>query len=75
MTGPKPRPVRVTIDLDRCVGVGMCLQHAPHAFMSDPGGQSMLRPDAEWTIEELVEAADSCPMSAITLDFGAESAG
>ena len=55
------------VDHDLCAGVAMCLTVAPGAFALDDTGQSVFRPDGVWTEEELDEAADSCPMLAITV--------
>lgn len=59
--------LRAEVDHDLCAGVAMCLQVAPGAFALDEEGQSLFRPSGPWTETELEEAADSCPMTAITL--------
>jgi ferredoxin len=46
------------------------MQHAPGAFDFDDEGLSVFRPDGEWTDEEVEEAADGCPTSAIRLSRG-----
>lgn len=58
---------RAQVSHDRCVGVAMCLQVAPAAFKLNAEGLSEFRPDAEADEDLLHEAADACPMSAITV--------
>lgn len=53
---------------DKCVGVGICAQLLPTAFTLNAVGLSEFQPDGNATREELSEAVDACPMSAITLD-------
>ena len=43
----------------------MCTQLAPGGFRLNDDGQSEFQPEGEWEVEELYEAADGCPMSAI----------
>lgn len=64
----RERPlVRVEVNHDLCVGVGMCSQFAPAAFKLNAAGQAEFHPESEWTVDALREAADACPMSAITV--------
>jgi ferredoxin len=71
MAGSK-KAYRATVSHDLCVGVGMCMQHAPGAFGFDDEGLSVFRPAGEWSDEQLHEAADACPTSAIMLSRTAE---
>jgi ferredoxin len=57
---------RAVVDYDRCAGVTMCLQAAPGAFALNGDGQSEFQA-GDWDGSELAEAADECPMSAITV--------
>lgn len=59
--------LRAEVSEDLCVGVGMCTHVAPGAFKRNPEGQSEFREEGEWTAEALREAAESCPMAAITI--------
>lgn len=68
------RTYNATVSHDLCVGVGMCLQHAPGAFQFDDEGLSVFRPDGEWADDEVEEAASDCPMSAISLRRTADAA-
>jgi ferredoxin len=58
-------PIRVEVSHDECMGVSMCTQVAPRAFRLDENGQSVYQGEGTATLEELHEAAASCPMSAI----------
>jgi ferredoxin len=59
--------VRALVDHELCLGVGMCRVHAPNAFRFNDERLSVFDPTGEWTEDELREAADACPMSAISL--------
>jgi ferredoxin len=58
--------VRAVVDHDRCAGVAMCTQTAPGAFVLDDDGLSEYR-DGPWAEADLADAADACPMAAITI--------
>jgi ferredoxin len=66
-----PKTYSATVSHDLCVGIAMCMQHAPGAFDFDDEGLSVFQPDGEWTDEE---AADGCPTSAIRLGRGGPDA-
>lgn len=66
MNEPKPKRLRAEISLDLCVGSAMCLALAPGAFRLDAEGLAVFD-DGEWDPAQLQEAADGCPMQAITL--------
>ncbi|MEV5377605.1 ferredoxin [Streptosporangium nondiastaticum] len=57
----------VRVDRGLCVGSGMCAGSAPGAFALDAGHRS--RPLAEETdpSEEVLAAAETCPVEAITI--------
>ena len=59
--------IRAEVSHDRCVGVGMCVQVAAAAFRLNPAGLSEFQPHGNWTREAVEDAADACPMSAITI--------
>lgn len=67
MTNARDRDVAATVSHDRCVGVSMCTQIAPGAFKLTAAGQAEFDPRGDWTVDALHEAADSCPMSAISI--------
>ncbi|WP_328889252.1 ferredoxin [Streptomyces sp. NBC_00316] len=57
----------VEVDRSVCIGSGMCVNHAPDGFRLDTARQS--RPAAAETDanEEVLAAAEGCPVEAITL--------
>jgi ferredoxin len=57
---------RAVVDHDLCAGVAMCTQAAPGAFALNDDGLSEYQ-DGPWPETDLAEAADACPMAAITL--------
>jgi ferredoxin len=65
MTEPLRHEITATVSHDRCVGVGMCVLSCPGGFDFDDVGLSVFHPDGNWTATEVLEAADSCPTSAI----------
>ena len=61
------RPVRITVDHDRCVGNAICETVAPKVFVLNDNRQSeVAHPDGD-TFESILEAAENCPVSAITV--------
>jgi ferredoxin len=57
---------RAVVDHDRCAGVTMCVQTAPGAFAVNDDGQSEYQP-GDWAEQHLTDAAEACPMAAITV--------
>jgi ferredoxin len=57
---------RAVVDHDLCAGVALCTQTAPGAFALNDDGLSEYQ-DGPWAETDLAEAADACPMAAITL--------
>ena len=63
--------VRISVDHDRCVGSQLCIQFAPDVFALDENGQSIaFNPDGD-TAAQILEAAEQCPMEAITVEDSA----
>jgi ferredoxin len=60
---------RAVVDHDRCAGVTMCVQAAPGAFELNDDGQSEFQA-GDRAVQDLIRAARSCPMSAITVLAG-----
>ncbi|MDX2596022.1 MULTISPECIES: ferredoxin [Streptomyces] len=57
----------VEVDRSVCIGSAQCLHHAPDGFRLDTARQShAVEPDAD-AGEQLLAAAESCPVEAITL--------
>ena len=62
------RKVRVRVDHNLCVGNAMCETFAPHVFrLNDDRQSEAVDPDGD-SIEQILEAAESCPMSAILVE-------
>ncbi|QGK69220.1 ferredoxin [Allosaccharopolyspora coralli] len=56
----------VEVDQDTCVGSGMCNAAAPELFLLEGSTSVALRPTAE-PAEDVRDAAESCPVEAITI--------
>ena len=63
-----PKPY-AKVDPARCMGVSMCVFAAPAAFKLNADGQSEFQGAGTASAEELQDAADSCPMAAITIEW------
>ncbi len=60
--------LRITVDHDVCVGNAMCEQYAPNVFGLNDERQSYVKDSAGDTAEQALEAAENCPVSAITVE-------
>ncbi len=61
------RKLRVSVDHNVCVGNSMCETLAPKVFVLNDDRQSeAVNPDGD-TEENILEAAENCPVSAITV--------
>ncbi|CAL9435334.1 ferredoxin [Streptomyces albus] len=57
----------IEVDRDLCIGSGMCVGGAPQEFRLDAARQSHpVTPDREPS-EEVLAAAEGCPVEAITI--------
>ncbi|CAL9435237.1 MULTISPECIES: ferredoxin [Streptomyces] len=57
----------VEVDRSLCIGSAQCVHHAPGAFRLDTARQSHpVAPDAD-AGEQVLQAAESCPVEAITI--------
>ena len=56
------------VDHDRCMGVAQCIRVAGSAFELNAAGQSVFLGAGRATRAQLQDAADACPMTAITLE-------
>jgi ferredoxin len=57
----------VEVDRSVCIGSAQCLHHAPDGFRLDSARQSHpVRPDTD-AAEQLLQAAESCPVEAIVI--------
>ena len=62
------RKVRVRVDQNLCVGNAMCETFAPNVFkLNDDRQSEAVDPDGD-SVEQILEAAESCPMSAILVE-------
>jgi ferredoxin len=62
------RALRVWVDHRRCVGNSMCEALAPAVFRLNPNRQSEAFNPAGDSEEKVLEAAESCPVSAIFVE-------
>ena len=62
-----PRKLRVSVDLDICVGNAMCETYAPKVFVLNDDRQSTVADPNADTEENIMEATQDCPVSAITV--------
>lgn len=62
------RKLRISIDHDVCVGNAMCTTIAPDVFQLNAERQSEAVNPAGGTEEQVMEAAENCPVSAITVE-------
>jgi ferredoxin len=61
--------LRVVVDPDKCADHGQCVFAAPEVFQLDDNGKLVYEPLPDESLRDLVdEAADVCPMQAITIE-------
>ncbi|HSA51349.1 MAG TPA: ferredoxin [Yinghuangia sp.] len=58
---------RVEVDRSVCIGSGMCVGGAPGDFTLDGGRQSHPVREITDSSEAIMDAAESCPVEAITI--------
>ena len=61
------RKISVSVNHDLCVGNAMCVTIATKAFVLNDDRQSTPADPASDTEELIIEAAENCPVSAITV--------
>ncbi len=62
-----PRKLKITVDTNVCVGNATCEIYASNTFALNEDRQSMVKnPDGD-PEEKVLEAAENCPVSAITV--------
>lgn len=60
--------IHVEVDRDLCIGSGDCVDSAPAVFeLDDEGKAIVLDPDGA-PVEEVVDAARNCPVTAIFVE-------
>ncbi|GHE97842.1 hypothetical protein GCM10018785_72770 [Streptomyces longispororuber] len=57
----------VEVDRSVCIGSGMCVGTAPDGFVLDSARQSHPKEPETDAAEAVLEAAESCPVEAITI--------
>ena len=62
------RKLRVWVDHNACVGNAMCVTIATQAFKLNENRQSEAVDPVADTPEAILEAAENCPVSAITVE-------
>jgi ferredoxin len=62
--------LKVAVDRDTCIGNGVCVALAPHAFALDEQMKAIVLDPAKESYESLLTAAESCPVQAIYLSIG-----
>jgi ferredoxin len=60
--------VRVRVDRDLCIGVGNCVAYAPTVFELNEENKAVVLNPASVDDDTLLEAAKSCPESAILVE-------
>ena len=61
--------MKIVVDMDLCADHGQCVYAAPDVFQLDPNGKLVFKAEADESQREAVEeAADVCPMQAITIE-------
>lgn len=62
--------MRVTVDYTRCASTGSCMQACPEVFTLDAGGTlTVLNEEPDESLHDAVaDAADLCPMNAISVE-------
>jgi ferredoxin len=67
--------VRAVVSRELCASVAMCVVLAPDAFQLGEDGISTFIADSDVNVEQLRQAAEGCPMSAIQLigDLGGQT--
>ena len=62
------RRLRISVDHTKCVGSTMCVNTARATFVLDESGKSSVSNPQGDTEEKIMEAAENCPVSAITVE-------
>lgn len=57
--------IRIEVDRDLCIGSGDCVDSAPAVFALDDDGKAIVIDADGASLDEIVEAARNCPVTAI----------
>lgn len=58
---------RIVVDRKKCQGIGACVGSAPDVFEIDSEGKAVVIKAAGADDDTVLEAAEACPLEAITL--------
>ena len=64
---PKDDKIRAEVSHNLCTGAGRCVHLAPKGFRFNDERLAVFDANGEWSAVELREAADACPMGAISV--------
>jgi ferredoxin len=65
----KEEDMKVSIDADLCTGCGACVDDVPDVFSMGDEVAEVIQPEVPEDLEEAVqEAAEGCPVEAITVE-------
>lgn len=59
--------IEVTVDRDVCLGSGLCVMYAPHAFAQDEQAKSFVHDVSASGLEDIRTAVEACPTGALSL--------
>ena len=57
--------IKIEVDRDLCIGSGDCVDSAPEVFALDDEGKAIVLDTDAADIDDVVEAARNCPVTAI----------
>lgn len=63
------KPMKITIDKQKCIGCGTCVAIAPKSFKltDDSKAEPIEPPTGGDSQDKIKDAAESCPVTAITI--------
>lgn len=59
--------MKIKVDKKKCISAQSCLVFAPRTFEIDKTGKAVVKDPTGNTEEEILQAAESCPVDAIEL--------
>ena len=59
---------KITVDRETCIGCGNCQDICPEVFTLEADGKSHVKKGAPLNKECVQEAAENCPVTAITVE-------